>query len=415
MRDIGIVILNEWMKMRHRLKIWLVFGMTILLAIGFSYLSFSGDQYKAADIASVQKNDLAHNTKELEKIKKNGNPEEIKELEKSIERTKQGINTTENILKGNWKPAIKLKLEQDKAELKNAKQDKKTIHSDEASNLEKQIAFNEHYLKQDERPLLTQNGGSFSLTESTAYSATKNVLGLGLSLILPLMVILIVADIVSDETTRGTLKLLLIRPISRTKILFGKWTASILATALLAVIFFTAVLLTNFALYGTFGAHAPQFMDVSYVEHMVKHTVDQFLFDGPQYSQATLVPISEALFYGFVHMLFASIAIASLAFLFSTIFASSMISTAIPMVIIVAGSVLLSMPLKIPVLKYFIGTNLSFSSTWLESTYASISDFYILTRTNITMTGSIMILLGWIVVPTIIAFIHFRKKDILNA
>ncbi|SFX21491.1 ABC-type transport system involved in multi-copper enzyme maturation, permease component [Thermoactinomyces sp. DSM 45891] len=411
MRDIGIVILNEWMKMRHRLKIWLVFGMTILLAIGFSYLSFSGDQNKATDIASVQKNDLAYNTKALEKIKKNGNPEEIKELEKAIKGTKQGINTTENILKGNWKPAIQKQLEYDKAELENAKQDKKTLHSASTSNLEKQIAFNEHYLKQDEHPLLTHNAGSFSITESTAYSATKDVLGLGLSLLLPLMVILIIADIVSDEATRGTLKLLLIRPISRTKILFGKWIVSILVTALLAVIFFTTVLLTNFALYGTFGAHAPQFMDVSYIMQMV----EQSPFVEPQYSQATLVPISEALFYGFLHMLIASIAITSLSFLFSTIFASAMISTAIPMVIVVAGSVLLSMSLKFPFLRYFICTNLSFSSTWLESTYASMSDFYLLTRTNITMTGSIMILLGWIVVPTVIAFIHFRKKDILNA
>ncbi|MDQ0417001.1 ABC-2 type transport system permease protein [Croceifilum oryzae] len=411
MRDIGVVILNECMKMRHRLKIWLVFGMAVLLAVGFSFLSSFGDQYKAKDIASIQKEELTYKTKELEKIKKNGDSEEIKELEKAIERTKQGINSTDNILKGNWKSALKLKLEQDKAELKNAKQDKKTIHSASTSNLEKQIAFNEYYVKQDKRPLLTHDGGGFSLTESTAYSATKNTLGLGLTLILPLLVILIIADIVSDETTRGTLKLLLIRPISRTKILFGKWTAGILATTLLAVIFFTAVLLTNFALYGTFGAHAPQFMDVSYVEH----TVDQYPFFEPQYSQATLVPISEALFYGFVHTLIASIAIASLAFLFSTIFASSMISTAIPMVIVVAGSVLLQMSLKISFLKYFIGTHLSFSSTWLESTYASMSDFYLLTRSNITMTSSIIILLGWTIVPAVIAFICFRKKDILNA
>ncbi|TCP65777.1 ABC transporter permease [Baia soyae] len=410
MRDIGVVILNEWMKMRHRLKIWLVFGITILLAIGFSYLSFSGDQNRAKDIASIQKDELVQKTKELEKIKKGGDAEEIKELEKSIDRTKQGINTTDNILKGNWKSAIQSKLDQDRAEFKNAKQDKKMAHSASTSNLEKQIAFNEHYLKQDKRPLLTNNAGTFSLTESTAYSATKDVLGLGLSLILPLMVILIMADIVSDETTRGTLKLLLIRPISRTKVLFGKWTAGILATILLVGIFFTVTLLTNFALYGTFGAHAPQFMDVSFVEHMV----DKSRFFEPQYSGATLVPISVALFYGFIHMLIASIAIASLTFLFSTIFASPMVSTSIPMVIVVAGTVLLQMSLKSPFFKYFIGTHLSFISTFLDNAWGD-SSFYQFTKSNITMTGSIIILLGWILVPTMIAIIRFHKKDILNA
>ncbi|MDQ0416431.1 ABC-2 type transport system permease protein [Croceifilum oryzae] len=410
MRDIGVVILNEWMKMRYRLKIWLVFGITILLAVGFSFLSFYADQSKAKEIVSMQKDELAEGTKKLEKIKKSGDAEEIKELEKSIERTKQGINTTDNILKGSWKSAIQSKLEQDKADLKNAKQDKKMAHSASTSNLEKQIAFNEHYLKQDKRPLLSYDSGTFSNTESTAYSATKDVLGLGLPLILPLMVILIIADIVSDETTRGTLKLLLIRPISRTKILFGKWTAGILATILLAVIFFTVVLLTNLALYGTFGAHAPEFMNVSFVEHMV----DKSPFFEPQYSGATLLPVSEALFYGFVHMLIVSIAIASLTFLFSTISASPMISTSIPMIIVVAGSAFLLMSLKSSIFKYFIGTHLSFTSTWLEST-TGVSSFYLLTKSNITMTGSIIILLGWILIPTILAIIHFRKKDILNA
>ncbi|HAK99662.1 ABC transporter permease, partial [Exiguobacterium sp.] len=55
----------------------------------------------------------------------------------------------------------------------------------------------------------------------------------GLTLILPLFIIVIMADIVSGEQNDGTIKTLLSRPVRRWKILMAKWLTVLLYTSML--------------------------------------------------------------------------------------------------------------------------------------------------------------------------------------
>ncbi len=62
----------------------------------------------------------------------------------------------------------------------------------------------------------------------------------GTTLVLPLFIIVLMADIVSGEHNDGTVKTLLSRPVRRFKILLAKWLTTLLYTSIL--IFITAVI-----------------------------------------------------------------------------------------------------------------------------------------------------------------------------
>lgn len=79
---------------------------------------------------------------------------------------------------------------------------------------------------------------------------------LELSNLMPLITIftvIVAADAVAGEFTAGTIKLLLIRPASRSKILFSKYAASFLFTLLMLFILFAASLLASLAMFGLPG------------------------------------------------------------------------------------------------------------------------------------------------------------------
>lgn len=58
----------------------------------------------------------------------------------------------------------------------------------------------------------------------------------GISIVLPLLIIMMVADIVSGEYNDGTIKTLLSRPVKRWKILMAKWITILLYTSLLMAV-----------------------------------------------------------------------------------------------------------------------------------------------------------------------------------
>ena len=63
----------------------------------------------------------------------------------------------------------------------------------------------------------------------------------GLMTLITIFAAVIAGDIVASEFTWGTIKLLLIRPVSRTKILLSKYVATLLFVVLLCVILFSGV------------------------------------------------------------------------------------------------------------------------------------------------------------------------------
>ena len=88
------------------------------------------------------------------------------------------------------------------------------ITDDRKKVMKLQVDQQKYYLEHDINP-----------SETGAPTFTRIFMQFGSSLFLPLLVIVIAADIVSSEHTEGTIKLLLTRPVKRWKILLGANTS----------------------------------------------------------------------------------------------------------------------------------------------------------------------------------------------
>ena len=71
------------------------------------------------------------------------------------------------------------------------------------------------------------------------------------------MVVMLVSDMLSGETSTGTIKLLLVRPVSRSKIWIGKWLVSLFASALISTLLYGSLLVVGWIIFGTAGARQP--------------------------------------------------------------------------------------------------------------------------------------------------------------
>ena len=67
---------------------------------------------------------------------------------------------------------------------------------------------------------------------------------------MPLLVALVTGDLVSGETSSGTIRFLLTRPASRTKIVIAKWLAGIFYTVLLLIVLGVFALLVSHMMFG---------------------------------------------------------------------------------------------------------------------------------------------------------------------
>ena len=76
-------------------------------------------------------------------------------------------------------------------------------------------------------------------------------------MLLTIFAVVIAADCVAGEFSSGTIKLLLIRPWSRTKILLSKYLALLVYIILNLAVFFGLTLLLNFLLFGGGGSDYP--------------------------------------------------------------------------------------------------------------------------------------------------------------
>ncbi|MGZ4107180.1 MAG: ABC transporter permease, partial [Tumebacillaceae bacterium] len=86
------------------------------------------------------------------------------------------------------------------------------VTDDRKKTLQMQVDQQKYYLEHNLNP-----------TTPGAPSFTRVFMQYGISLFLPLLVIVVASDIVSTEHTDGTIKLLLTRPVKRWKILMSKY------------------------------------------------------------------------------------------------------------------------------------------------------------------------------------------------
>ncbi|MGM8214819.1 ABC transporter permease [Bacillaceae bacterium W0354] len=233
------------------------------------------------------------------------------------------------------------------------------------------LAKNNYYLENDIKPL---NYGAWSYTLENA----------GLVSIISLLTIIIGAGIVSNEYKWGTIKLLLIRPISRTMILMSKFVA-VFVFALLTMIFLFLVSLLTGAIFFGFEGFNP---------YTVIHSVD-----GLEY-----VPMLSEIASDYGYKVVNLVMMTTLAFMISTIFKNSSLAIGIGIFLLMGGNMVVGIFSEYDWAKYILFANIDLKqyetgNVWIE---------------GMTLGFSITMLLIYFVVFVSLAWLFFNKRDVVN-
>lgn len=195
--------------------------------------------------------------------------------------------------------------------------------------------------------------------------------------------IIIAADMVAGEYSAGTMKLLLLHPHSRTKILFSKYIASAL---------FAVVMLALLAVCG-YGANA-----LFYGAGDFRMT-DLFVNRQGQVVQQNVM-MQVIKMYGL--SIFPVMSYATLAFAISTLLRSSALAVGMSLFIMIVGNSMMEATARIAWLKY-----LPFANSDI-----SLYIFQLPARPEMTLGFSISVLLGYIITLALVSGVIFQRRDV---
>lgn len=201
--------------------------------------------------------------------------------------------------------------------------------------------------------------------------------------LISLFAIITAASIVSNEFKWGTIKLLLIRPISRWKILLSKYVSVFIFVALLVGVLFVSSMLVGTIFFGING------LSPSIVTQSATGFMEQNL------------PLGILQDYGFG--LVSVILMSSLAFMVSTLFRSSAMAIGLSIFLLMAGGGIVMFLSRYEWAKFVL-----FANTNLEQ--------YVNGNTpmleGMTLGFSITVLIVYLVIFIAVAFTTFQKRDV---
>ncbi|MDA7028193.1 ABC transporter permease [Bacillus sp. CLL-7-23] len=231
------------------------------------------------------------------------------------------------------------------------------------------IALNEYHIKHD---------------ISNGYSMWKYIDDNGgLIQLIGLFVITIAGGIVASEFNWGTIKLLVIRPISRFKILLSKYLTLLLFSISLLLFLFIASGIIGLVFFGTGdGSEA----HLTYVNGSVKE--------------------QNILFYLIQYYLLNSIVIlmlATMAFMISAVFRNSLLAVGISMFLLFSGNMITPLLMHFDWGKYFLFANTDLMM-YINGTPPE----------GMTFGFSVTILVIYFVIFHLLAFSVFSKRDIAS-
>ncbi|AST93570.1 MULTISPECIES: ABC transporter permease [Sutcliffiella] len=244
------------------------------------------------------------------------------------------------------------------------------VGSHATSPLIEQLAINEYRLVNDIPPVESGTLWGFMIS-SPDFTALSSV-----------FVIVIAAGIVATEFSTGTIKLLLIRPVNRSKILLSKYIATLIfAIVMLATIFVSSVLVGSI-LFGFAG------IDLPYLVYQGGEVVERNM----------LTHIISLYGLNSVDM----IMMVTFAFMISTVFRSSSLAIGLSLFLLFTGQQLVMLLSQYDWAKYIL-----FANTNLRQ-YISGTPIV----EGMTMTFSIIVLLVYFLCFHLISWIIFNKRDV---
>lgn len=265
------------------------------------------------------------------------------------------------------------------------------IRSYDFEETEKNYNSKKQYYKAQETAAINK----YDIENGTTVGDTSSAKGILLStfdeyeIFLIVMFMMTAGVIVSEEFSKGTIKLLLIKPYKRSTILASKFITSIIV----AIIVILLVLLMQFVVGGLiqgFDSFKNPTIIYDHTINNVKHiNTIQYL---------AMQALGKAPMY---------ILLMTLAFAFSTIFTNSALAITISLLGYMGSSVInmLALNLKLNWIKYFVTPNWNLT----EYFWGGIPTFE-----GITLPFSIAIIVIYMVIMLVPTFIIFQKKNIKN-
>ncbi|QQE77401.1 ABC transporter permease subunit [Alicyclobacillus sp. SO9] len=408
MGEIWRVSLNEWMKLVRRKRLWVAAALAILLVALFAYGTYrqqvDKQKYQTPSYTAQQ----ITNTKNT--IKAIKNQPQTAQTKQNLQQQQSELTSLQNEYKlqkaeaaGNWKPAVNKQIQSAKAQIKSASGGSSSPTGQSLLQLQQSkltLMSLQYEVNHNIKPILPW--------QSSPYQSLKSFMTVATAIFLPLMVVILTADMVSGEATSGTIKLLLVRPVSRTKILIGKWLVSLFASAVLTFLTMLALLGAGIAVLGNKGALLPQVVGVYYkFIHVSNHHGPGFQVGAPMLDHASVLPAWQYTLLSILLVTFAMLSITTVTFLLSTLFKSSMASTAVALGIVILGNIAIELIHAHWMVAWF-PVHFNLGADWTGSTSTQM-------KMNVGLATGTLILLAWIVVSIVASIIKFKRQDVLNA
>lgn len=249
------------------------------------------------------------------------------------------------------------------------------------ASLEREIEQLNYFIENDIDPI-TPTAAKFSV----------EFVEQGISLFIPLLIVILAADLVSGEFSKKTIKILLTRAVPRWKILLSKLIALLMMTSLVVFIVGLISTLVSYMFFQQWGFGEPVATGFS-------------LINGELNSDSVIL-ISRLKYTMLIYSLlwFVSIVVASISLLISILVKSSSSAIGILMASIIGGQFLQFFLSEWDLVKYFYVTNLDLTR-YLTGSYQPIE--------GMSLNFSIAVLAIWSILSLILGFQIFNRKDVL--
>ena len=252
---------------------------------------------------------------------------------------------------------------------------------------EQKLEYNSYLEDQAESRYILETGIDIHNTNSLKGILENFYAQFGIFLIV--VVVMIAGTIVSEEFNKGTIKLLLVKPYTRNKILLAKAITTLMMIIFVIVVTIVMQILIGGIIFG-FDSLSEPVATYNFNTNTIEET-NIFVNLGIQ--TLTQLPMI--------------ILLATLAFAISTTFTNSTLAITISLLGYMAGSIInqLAIAYNLQFMKYFVTMN------WDLSIYANGALPY-MEGMNITM--SIIICIVYFLIMMIPTFIIFKKRNIKN-
>lgn len=245
------------------------------------------------------------------------------------------------------------------------------VSGQEAVHLKEQIALNDYQLHHNIPPLLHQSVWGFT-NEAT-----------NIMMIVIVFTIIMAGGMVSSEFSSGTIKLLLTRPIRRSKILFSKYISVMAAGVLFSILGFIFSWLVGGIFFGFSDLSHPYLYYSGGAVHegsMLGHIIANY---GIQFIQLIIM--------------------VTIAFMISSVFRNTALATGLSIFAMMAGPLVIQLLAGYDWVKYILFTNLDLSYYFAGGT--PLFD-------GMTLAFSITVLLIYYCIFMALTWLFFTKRDV---